>query len=263
MLRKFLLSSAAVAAMTVAAAAADLPNAKGAPVYASPPPSFSWTGFYVGINGGYGGSYNMFDGYGLFNGNPFTAAANATTSNGFVGGGTVGFNYEFPDANIVAGLEGDFDGSTIKSQLCASFSDIGTSINGCAGSQLNWLATARARLGYAVTTPFGNILPYVTGGAAFGNVTDYYSASEDLSYRSASRGSGTMVGWTAGAGLEYPITQNLTFKTEYLYADLGRYLIYAQGGVNLYEHETANIVRAGLNWRFDWLAPPAPVVAKY
>ncbi len=115
-------------------------------------------------------------------------------------------------------------------------------------------------------TPFGNLLPYVTGGGAFGHVKDY-------AYETGVGGdsvSHTWVGWTAGLGLEYAITQNLTFKAEYLYVDLGNHLadsenIGANVYDNVYEHFTANIVRAGLNWKFDWFAPPvpAPVVAKY
>ncbi len=69
-------------------------------------------------------------------------------------------------------------------------------------------------------------------------------------------------------GLEYAITQNLTFKAEYLYVDLGKHGVplISEEGETIYEHQTANIVRAGLNWRFgDWFTPPPPppVVAKY
>ena len=57
MIRSLLLSSALTVLVTGAAFAADLPSTKGEPVYAPPPaPIFSWTGFYIGVNGGYGGN---------------------------------------------------------------------------------------------------------------------------------------------------------------------------------------------------------------
>ncbi|MDR3409051.1 MAG: outer membrane beta-barrel protein, partial [Methylovirgula sp.] len=130
-----------------------------------------------------------------------------------------------------------------------------------------YLGTARVRLGYA----FGNILPYVTGGFAYGQTSSYYN----INYAISGGPSGDIgnsaqhfqTGWTAGAGLEYQITPNLTFKTEYLYASLSPATLYSISGTggyfNLQERTTINEVRAGLNYRFDWFAPPAPVVAKY
>jgi outer membrane immunogenic protein len=73
-------------------------------------------------------------------------------------------------------------------------------------------------------------------------------------------------GWTAGGGFEYAITNNLTVKTEYLYVDLGTNTLlnrnlFSVVAVNIHQKTTANIVRAGLNYKFDWFLPP--VVAKY
>ncbi len=57
MICSLLLSSALTVLVTGAAFAADLPSTKGEPVYAPPPaPIFTWTGFYIGVNGGYGGN---------------------------------------------------------------------------------------------------------------------------------------------------------------------------------------------------------------
>jgi outer membrane immunogenic protein len=101
-----------------AAHAADLPNVKGPPAFAPPPPpAFTWTGFYVGLNAGYdwaadpisltpGGLWNTaFD-----SGNSSFIAANGSSTlrpSGFIGGGQVGLNYQVQ--NFVLGLEGDFD----------------------------------------------------------------------------------------------------------------------------------------------------------
>ena len=256
-----------------AAFAADLPSTKGEPVYAPPPPPvFSWTGLYIGANAGVGFGNVNWDYYDPY-AEGLVSRHESQTSGGALAGGTVGFNYQFPTSNFVLGFEGDFDWSNIR----ASYSETDNYGDGYSegynyATKLNWLATARARIGYAVTTPFGNLLPYVTGGAAFGNVqdTDNEWNSDEGDYYTFSH-SHTWTGWTAGAGLEYAITQNLSFKAEYLYVDLGNHGVTDEytdldPGESYTEHFTANIVRVGLNWRFgDWFAPPPPppVVAKY
>ncbi|MGO4869245.1 MAG: outer membrane protein, partial [Roseiarcus sp.] len=65
-------------------------------------------------------------------------------------------------------------------------------------------------------------------------------------------------GWTAGAGFEYAITNNLTAKIEGLYTDLGLGSSYENPyGTNAYLKTTVSFatVRAGLNWKFDFGAP--------
>lgn len=245
MFRKFLTMAAAVLTMSGAALAADLPSRAEPPVYIPPPPAFSWTGLYVGINGGYGGDRIVYN-------EAFLGAGTSLTSSGFLGGGQVGFNYQFLGSNIVAGVETDVDASTIRAQIGSSLGAVSLQ----QGTHLDYLGTARGRLGYA----FGNILPYVTGGFAYGETTTYNVVA--LSSQNNQR-----VGWTAGLGLEYAITHNLSFKTEYLYADLGTKTLSTAGagiaGVTATEKATFNMVRAGLDWKFDWFTPPAPVVAKY
>jgi outer membrane immunogenic protein len=82
------------------------------------------------------------------------------------------------------------------------------------------------------------------------------------------RSTSSRVGWTVGGGFEYAVTQNFTVKTEYLYVNLGMPTAFDQNllgvvGVNVGEKTTANIVRAGLNYKFDLFASPPAVVAKY
>jgi hypothetical protein len=105
-MKKFLLASAGILAMSViAASAADLPRqrmpAKAEPVYV--PPVWSWTGFYVGINGGGGFGRSDFAA-------PFPSGS-FNTSGGLVGG-TLGYNYQMD--NVVLGIEGDIDWSNIR-----------------------------------------------------------------------------------------------------------------------------------------------------
>jgi hypothetical protein len=100
-----------------------------------PNPIYTWTGFYIGINGG-GWGRSQWDGVDTFD-----------VSGGLIGG-TVGYNWQFGGA--VIGAEGDIDWSGIKgttSVLCAP---------GCE-TRNRWLATARARIGYG----FDRFLPYL------------------------------------------------------------------------------------------------------
>jgi outer membrane immunogenic protein len=215
-MRKIFLTSASVLAMSMVAAAAmaaDIPRkapAAPAPVYAP----YNWTGAYVGINGGYGWGNSDFAA-------PFSSSYR--TSGGLVGG-TLGYNWQM--GQTVFGIEGDLDWSGIRgSAACA-----GTSCE----TKNNWLSTVRGRIGYAAD----RFMPYFTGGLAVGNI--------NTSVVSIGSSSTTKAGWTIGGGLEAAVAPRLTAKIEYLYVDLGR------GGSVLGADSkfNANVVRAGLNYRF-------------
>src|SRR3954462_766129 len=112
MLRKLLLSSVAVTAMVGSALAADLPRRAPPPApYVPPPPVFTWTGFYIGVNAG--GAFrvrNHFDNNVFFPGVTPTPLllllANNTDQNAhFIGGGQAGVNYQFNQ--FVLGIEAD------------------------------------------------------------------------------------------------------------------------------------------------------------
>src|SRR5664279_800008 len=151
MLRRILLSSAGALALTGAAFAADLPSRAPPPVYVPPPPLFSWTGFYAGLNAGYhwgGSSYSFIgtdtDGAGL--GTALGAGAilspAAHGSNGFIGGGQIGYNYQIQ--SFVLGLEVDIDGATGRnSRTTFHDGDLGfVPIASNSAQQLDWLLRA-------------------------------------------------------------------------------------------------------------------------
>jgi outer membrane immunogenic protein len=246
---------------------ADLLNVKATPGYA-PPPAFSWTGFYLGANAGLSaGTFNTSDRFGVYG----TGDQDTAASKGFSGGGQLGYNYQLPGSNVVVGIEADFQGSTLQ----GTYDNV--QAGGAAwqdGSKVDWWGTARGRIGYA----FSNFLPYATGGLAYGHVGTSGSCSPaawpfscDQSQGSVS---GTQIGWTAGAGVEYAITRNLTFKAEYLYTDLGsvdfpNYYLDATFGGPLYSpgddmrtRTNFSTVRVGLNYKFD-MFEPEPAVARY
>ncbi len=229
-----------------------MPSRKDAPVYAAP--GFSWTGFYIGVNGGYGGDEFK---YPASLGS--TTAVGHLTSGGFLGGGQIGYNYQVNQ--WVLGLEADIDASAIKGDVGASGALGGFlpfTLN--AGSKLNDLGTVRARLG---VTPVERFLVYATGGYAYGGVTSYANASVGNSSFGISK-STTGSGWVVGAGFEYAVTNHWTVKSEYLYTDLGTANLYngllGRTAASLGVTTTANIVRVGVNYKFG---EAEPVVAKY
>ena len=291
MLRRTLLASAGAMALTGAALAADLSSRAPPPVFLPPPPVFTWTGFYIGINAGghFGGSTDQFTttnsdgdtvGGGLGVAQDFgTIPTNGPPhSSGFIGGGGFGYNYQIN--SFVLGVEVDFDGATGNSNSSVVLDNppAGFTIPTTTESQqkLDWFGTLRGRIGW---TPVDHLLIYGTGGLAFGNSVASFSVVNPLAapplfgFASGSRD----IGWTAGFGLEYALPDNWSnwsVKVEYLYYDLGTssatvsYSNIDLAGAtefstltNQFRHN-GNIVRAGLNYKFHWWAPP-PVVAKY
>lgn len=226
MKRFFQLAAAAGLALTMASPsfAADLPRpAYKAPIYVAP--LFSWTGFYIGINGGYAWADADWTG---------TSGSASTKPKGGLLGGTIGFNYQ--TGAWVWGLEGDFDAAWIKDT--ATGTGICAAAPGCE-TKSDWFGTARGRIGYA----WDRWMPFITGGVAFANAK--------LTTAAGASDSNTQIGWTAGLGVEYAFMGNWSAKLEYLYADLGK----ATCGSGTCTTDTdvdikANIVRVGLNYRF-------------
>lgn len=218
------ISALAVAAMMSGASAADLSRQQAmpvkAPVYEVP---FSWTGAYLGINGGYGWGRSTWNGGG--------ASDSFDTSGGLIGG-TLGYNWQA--GRTVLGLEGDADWSDIK----GSTSNLPCTTGSCQ-TRNNWLATARGRIGYA----FSRFMPYVTGGLAVGDIeatAPGFTGMRD-----------TKAGWTVGGGAEFNIWGPLSAKLEYLYVDLGKAnCAVGDCAVSTDIDAHANVVRAGLNYHF-------------
>jgi outer membrane immunogenic protein len=277
MINSWLKGVAVVALMavgTVAAQAADLPTRKEAPAPVFVPPPFTWTGFYVGVNAG-GIAPSGGRGASLLDTNPATSGflsadfpgGLGSQSVGFLGGGQAGYNWQ--TGAFVLGVETDFDGST----LSKSINNTGTPFGLAAGAlssdflsvnaktSLSWLGTTRARLGF-VATPDNRLMIYATGGVAYGGGSSNFSAIDATtgSIFTASPSS-TRVGWVVGGGVEYAVTNNITVKGEYLYADLGSSNFNSIGntaaniafpGVSVAGHYSynASIFRAGVNYKF-------------
>lgn len=225
---------------------------------------FTWTGFYIGGNAGYGWGNGDAD----FDPLPtatFTAAAPITLSpdpGGFIGGGQLGYNYQWKW--LVLGAEADFQGSDIEGHDAVSpIIDVTGAPNTPPGflfahERIQWLGTVRGRVGIA---PICRLLIYGTGGFAYGSVD--YSANTDFEngVTYPTDFTETRTGWTAGGGLEYALSNHWTVRAEYLHYDLGdasRTQPQLSGGVPTgsgfavrYNFDTSGeIVRAGFNFKF-------------
>ncbi len=247
-----LIAAASTMALTQIASAADLP--RKAPVYTPPPaPVYNWTGFYAGVNVGFGGNNFKY---------PFDATDGVTTvsgeaevhSSGFLGGGQIGYNWQFAPT-WVAGLEADFQGAGIDGTASLNLAAIpGGALSASAGSKLNWFGTVRGRIGYLVTPA---ALLYATGGFAYGHVETSLNLAATGGTAVAFSQSADRSGWTAGAGIEYLLSPAWSLKTEYLYMDLGSGNVFNGTptlfpGVllNVDEKTTVHTVKVGLNYKF-------------
>jgi outer membrane immunogenic protein len=281
-MKSFLRGTTALAGIVIAgsAFAADLPRRAAPPVFV-PVPVFTWTGAYFGINAGYGfdaGSnsdrYNLPAGS-VLNGGPVNRVFNANSSNdleGFVGGGQVGYNYQFtPGSGVVVGIEADAQYTDFGNKtrtVNGTFSPVVGGLNGTTavrlpGNEMNFFGTVRGRIGYA----FDRVLFYGTGGFAYG------SGSADRSFGGFAGNDSFRTGWTVGGGMEYALpvdsflnffrSSAVTLKVEGLYVNLdrgtrnqGAFVINAANnfpvvysGVGRRSDEFA-VVRAGLNYKF-------------
>jgi outer membrane immunogenic protein len=229
-MKRVLIAGALAIAAATQAFAADLPPpmapAPRAPAaYVPVSPAYNWSGFYIGVNGGYGFGQSNWP----------AGPTGKFDVNGGLAGGTAGYNYQI--GQLVLGVEGDFDWQGLKGSTnnVGCFGAAGPSCN----TQSDYLGTVRGRVGYA----FDRIMVYATGGGA---VTDIKSFAVGFPTTNNSEW-----GWTAGAGIEGAITDNLTAKVEYLYADFQNSSCPASScgfATNVTLNE--NIVRAGLNWKF-------------
>jgi outer membrane immunogenic protein len=212
--------------------AADLP----APSIPPPPLLYNWTGFYLGINGGFGtGNSNWSDG-------PIGTTGSFPIS-GYLIGGTVGANDQI--GPYVFGIEGDDDWTNLSGNsgsTCGAISAVVPPPDGCQ-TQSRWLATVRGRVGYA----FDRILVYGTAGAAFGNVQTGLNPPSTFD-------SSTEAGWTVGAGIEFAFAQNWTAKAEYLFVDLPNAACTTVGNcggaAGSIVSFNKSVVRAGVNFKF-------------
>ena len=217
---KTVITAAAISALLLGQASAA--DALGtAPSYGPNAPSFGapnsgFGGFYAGGNVGYSRGEYARDGAGDQN------------IEGFIGGAQVGYNADL--GGLVVGVEGDYQLSGARqSETLVGGDELSVGIN--------HFGTVRGRAGFDV----GGIMPYLTGGIAFG----------DVGYKSETAAGPTIseseYGWglAAGAGIEAMAANNVSLKAEYLYVGFGG-LELTGGNVDTSVHTA----RAGINFHF-------------
>src|SRR5437588_10363029 len=216
----------------------------------APPPSCIWSGFYVGVNGGYAWSdservdtvsRDVFGNPGLTAGPQYGVAAAqlatfslSTSNEGFIGGGQVGYNQQF-GRWFLLGVEADMQGIFDSDDTTRAFSTV--TVPGFAGfpivqsaqvfREIDSIGTIRARVGF---TLMPCLLVYGTGGFAFGEVISRTDIAQAVLndvflpnvYHAHGQRDSLRPGWTGGGGIEWMFMPHWSVKAEYLFYDLGR-----------------------------------------
>jgi outer membrane immunogenic protein len=252
--------------MAPSAFAADMP-VKARPVAVE---LYNWTGWYVGVNAGYGWRRNADVTFSNITGTLVSPTGVpgivSPEVKGFLAGGQLGYNVQA--GNILYGIEADADYASISGSTQA-FGLIDVRRSALGNQRLGFFGTLRGRLGIVAD----RLLAYGTGGLAYGHTTSAAAFSNTDGCVFAGGGANQCptgaasewrFGWTAGAGLEFALTRNWSAKAEYLYYDLGR-SSYTLSDPNFpgvtygaSANYRGNIVRGGFNFRFG-----DAVVAKY
>lgn len=216
-----------------------------------------WSGVYLGVHAGH--AWADVDASLV---HPFPAVPGGVTSDGgsmtdsgWLGGAHLGASYQL--GSVVLGLEADVSAADLKASDAFRMdfdTDWATSV------KLDHFGTVRGRLGFTT----GPVLLYATGGLAWGKSemsmdTISITGPVVMSQLSASK---MHVGWTAGLGAEWMLSDNVTVRGEWLYVDLGSAnydpsgTAYAgtPGAFPHQEKASADLdfhtVRVGLSYRF-------------
>ena len=190
---KGILTFAAVAGFAGAASAADIyqpPPPISSPIYA-PAPAFSWTGFYLGVQGGYDWNRSV------------TVSTSCCTANinGGIAGIYGGYNWQTP-SNWVFGVEGSINYDWARGPVVGvPAGDFG---------EVDWKGFVKGRLGYA----WDRFMIYATAGGAVAPLKNVGTNPTDVQ---------TRLGWTVGGGVEMAITDNVVARLDYAYSDFGTY----------------------------------------
>jgi len=201
------------------------------------PSDHNWGGFYAGVNVG-GGISNVHTIGG--SGTQPAGSEEDVNGSGFAGGGHVGYNLmnvlNLLGSSWFVGAEGDIGYLGIRGSE-ADWFDTGHIFS----DKTSWYGTARARVG----TSTGPALLYMTGGAAWVNLTDSLTTGATVA-----SGSRTGAGWTIGGGVEVALDARWSARLESLYMDVGHQLLMSSPGSYSDFKDRFTVVRAGLTYQF-------------
>ena len=238
------------------------------PAYKAPvaAPAYNWTGLYVGANAGYAWMDSTDTIVGAdapsatFLANTGTGTPLPLSSSGFLAGGQLGYNWQIGSGWVV-GIETDIQWANLNSTTSLA-SALEPARVMTANEKLDLFGTLRGRVGVLATDQF---LAYVTGGLAYGhaslstaltNTTGCVLGGGGANNCEQGSVSATLIGWTAGGGVEWAFATRWSAKAEYLYYDLGTlthtmtdpnfpFVFNASADVK------GNVVRAGINFKID------------
>ncbi len=267
----FALATAALSLVTVGAASgADL----GRPVYRAPPPVIApapvsfWTGFYVG--GFVGGAFPNEDVTATDLGSTGGFYAPGTLYNrgsspwsyglddSFIGGGTIGYNWQFPGSPFLVGIEGEVG----YMRLTGSAPDpVSPGLDTVSSARVgDWYAVLSGRLGWLPTPDW---LVYAKGGAVW---TELHADVVDSCTTGAcglgtvnATGSDTTTGWALGGGVEWMFAPRWSAKAEYLFLGIDDSIkTCGPGGANAagsdfcwgHDFNGVHTVKVGVNYHF-------------
>ena len=224
-----------IATLLSSAALVGAAHAADAVVYDAPVPvviaTYDWTGFYFGAYGAVGtGDSDLFatDGFDA-------ATVDVSASGGFFG---AQIGYDWQNGNFVFGGVADIAATNYGTDV--NFNEAFEGVS--ASSELNYLGTVRARLGYAMD----RTLFYGHGGFAYGQSNqNVWLDGVEIWDDDVSK-----TGWTIGAGMEYAFTDRLSLQTEYSYVDLGNSTLFDDGEFLVEDDVSFHMIKAALNFRF-------------
>jgi opacity protein-like surface antigen len=247
-----------------------------APVYKAPVEVVNWTGYYVGAIGGVntgGGSMNFQQSGQSFLGvNAVTTGGSSANMRpgGPLGGGTFGYNYQV--GRWVYGFEADAawtstQGSTQCQPLWTPAGGIfnNSLFQTTCHDDLNWTATAEARIGYTWTP---RMLLYAKAGVAIAGETfsetcnlgplngnNIFGLAQNCvnangAFVNQASASTTAVGWTIGYGTEFALTPHWSAKAEFDWIDLGHKQFTLSDGSTITTYQRTAQGKVGVNYKF-------------
>jgi outer membrane immunogenic protein len=250
-MRKYVRAGSFIGAITSAmlsgsVLAADMPVLRESTVI--PVPTYSWSGFYVGVHGGWG--FGDVD----FSRTAFDIGGH--TMDGGLFGGHIGYNWQMGYSWLI-GLEASGTWSGVKKTVFGpAFPDILSSQDDRWTTEVKWLATVTPRLGMVVS----NWMWYVKGGVAFAQIDHRF---ESLVNAQSFDTSESKVGWTVGFGGELLLGGNWIFGVEgNLYA-LGSLSVNNTGITSFPDHDVDVSMWSILGRVSYKLGGPAPIVSRY
>jgi outer membrane immunogenic protein len=181
---------------------------------------FSWTGPYLGIQGGFAWGESEIHVPGIH-------SDEELSPDGFMIGGFAGYNWQMTSGWIVGG-EADFE--------WADLNDSGSTDGVDFSTDMNWDGSIRGRAGFA----WDRALIYTTAGFAFADLEGEINpgpSSSNIDW-----------GWTAGAGVDYAFTDYLFGRLEYRFTDLSDFDNDDDPGE--VEDFRTHAIRAGVGMKF-------------